>query len=108
MRKQLLIISLLVVFLVNWGNSNNESQGTLVTETYIVKTGDTLWGVSEQFIQRNTYGTREIREFYHGVIETNYDTVFKDRQLGELHPGDRLQINYWIKKDLEEGDKNVL
>lgn len=95
--KQFLIIILLVALLASCGNGSYEGAGTLVTETYVVQTGDTLWAISEQFMQKNTYGPRDIREFYHGVIELNYDTVFKNRQPGEIRPGDRLQINYWTK-----------
>jgi len=90
----LVFIWLAIVLLTSCGNT--EPQGTLVTETYIVRPGDTLWTISEQFMQKNTYGPRDIREFYHGVIELNYDAVFKDRKpYGLLMPGDRLQINYW-------------
>lgn len=91
----LIFIGLVIVLLTSCGNT--EPQGTLVTETYIVRPGDTLWAISEQFMRKNTYGPRDIREFYHGVIELNYETVFKGRKPGEIYPGDRLQINYWTK-----------
>lgn len=74
-----------------------EPAGTLVTETYFVKPGDTLWTIAEQYIQKNTDGPRDIREFYQGIIEINYD-LLKDRPPGLILPGDKLQINYWVKE----------
>ena len=69
-----------------------------VTENYIVKSGDTLWSIAEKYMAKNTYGKRDIREFYHGIIEVNYDTVFKDRPDRAIHPGDNLEIHYWTSQ----------
>lgn len=74
------------------------SGSKLVTETYIVKSWDTLWSISDMFMEKNSYGPRDIREFYHGIIELNYDSVFQDRPQREIHPGDTLKINYWVKE----------
>lgn len=85
---------LLVTVVTNWSDCN--SSGVLVSETYTVRTGDTLWAISEQYLQKNTYGPRDIREFYQGIIEINQD-VLASREPGEIHPGDKLTINYWQK-----------
>lgn len=74
----------------------------LVSESYTVKSGDTLWDISSKYIEKNTYGKRDIREFTHGIIELNYDEVFKDRKPGEIHVGDDLKINYFVKKEHRE------
>ncbi|MEN6567145.1 MAG: LysM peptidoglycan-binding domain-containing protein [Veillonellales bacterium] len=90
------MISCLVV-LTAFSCGNAAPKGQLVTETYTVVAGDTLWDIAGKYMQKNTYAPREIREFYQGIIELNYDSVFSDRQLGDIRAGDRLQINYWIK-----------
>lgn len=96
-RQYFAIVILLFLILSMITSCGATQGGQMVTETYTVQPGDTLWAISEQYIQKNTYGPRDIREFYYGVIELNYDTVFKDRLPGEIYPGDKLIINYWVK-----------
>ena len=81
------------------GASDNHHSGKLVSETYVVQQGDTLWGISAKYIDKNTFGPREIREFYHGIIELNYEAVFAGRQTGVIYPGDSLKINYWVNEE---------
>jgi len=89
----LVFIWLAIVLLTSCGNT--EPQGALVTVTYIVQIGDTLDEISYQFMGKSA-AMRDVREFREGIIELNWETVFKDRQPhGLLMPGDRLQINYW-------------
>ena len=88
-----IIIGILIASLASCGNA--DPKGTLITETYIVQPGDTLWIISEKYMAKNTYGPRDIREYYHGIIELNYDTVFANRPYCMIYPGDELQINYW-------------
>ena len=95
MTKKILIAAILCVAMASYSN-NSHSQGRLVSETYIVKTGDTLWKISEQFIQKNTYGPRDIREFYHGILENNQE-LFSGRQPSDIYPGDKLTVNYWTR-----------
>ena len=71
----------------------------LVQETYIVEQGDNLWDISRKYMAKNTGTRREIREFYHGIIELNYDNVFSNRSDGLIIPGDELKINYWILEE---------
>jgi nucleoid-associated protein YgaU len=87
------LVGILIVTLASCGNA--EPRGTLTTEIYIVQPGDTLWIIAETYIAKNTAGQRDIREFYHGIIELNYDTVFANRPNSLIYPGDELQINYW-------------
>ncbi|GMB00891.1 LysM peptidoglycan-binding domain-containing protein [Pelosinus sp. IPA-1] len=95
-RKALMVVALvglLILSLASCGSA--EPKGTLITETYIVQSGDTLWTIAEKYMAKNTYGPRDIREFYHGIIELNYETVFANRPDRMIYPGDKLQINYW-------------
>ncbi|HML33805.1 LysM peptidoglycan-binding domain-containing protein [Sporomusa sphaeroides] len=90
---------MVIVLAVSCGNINEpEPPGKLVTEIYIVQHGDVLWDIAATYMDKNTYGPREIREFYHGIIELNSETVFAGRVPGLILPGDRLQINYWVKE----------
>lgn len=67
----------------------------LVEETYVVKKGDTLWSISEEFLHKNTGGRRYILEFMSGIRELNpWLTETHD----QLQPGDELRINYWRKQ----------
>ena len=66
----------------------------LVEEVYVVKPGDTLWGISETYCSKNT-GTRQyILEYKSGVEENN--PWLLDRH-GMIYPGDRLILTYWVK-----------
>ena len=43
----------------------------LVEEVYVVKPGDTLWGISETYLRKNTGTRRYILEYKSGVEENN-------------------------------------
>lgn len=90
----LLIVCLIAFAVASCGD--NEPQGKLVSEVYVVKSGDTLWSIAETYIVKNTGGRRYMPEFISGIEELNYDSVFNGRKPGELHSGDELKINYWV------------
>ena len=74
-----------------WDDGRN---AVLVEEVYVVKPGDTLWGISETYCSKNT-GTRQyILEYKSGVEENN--PWLLDRH-GMIYPGDRLILTYWVK-----------
>ena len=67
----------------------------LVTETYTVKEGDTLWSIATEYLKKNTGGRRYILEFMDGVRENNPWLLETHDQ---LQPGDKLTITYWREK----------
>ena len=68
----------------------------LVEDTHIVQQGDTLWSISETYMKKNTGGRRYIMEFMEGVKELN---PWIEEGGYVIHPGDRVRVNYWIKKE---------
>lgn len=70
----------------------------LVEETYTVCPGDTLWGIAEEYLAKNTGTRRYILEYKSGIEENN--PWLLDRK-GMIYPGDRLKITYWVKGDNE-------
>ena len=99
-KRKIICILILIITFANTSLSSATEQwsGKLISETYIVKLGDTLWSISEMYINKNTYGPRDRREFYYGIIEANWDTIFNHRPVGLIIPGDKLVITYFVKE----------
>ena len=70
-----------------------EKNYELIEATYTVQEGDTLNDIAQEYMAKNNYGPREIREFTAGIKELN-DWLLNR----EAKAGDELHINYWIKK----------
>ncbi|WP_313994137.1 LysM domain-containing protein [uncultured Selenomonas sp.] len=68
----------------------------LVEETYVVKSGDTLWGIAEEYVAKNTGTRRYILEYKEGIYENNPWLV---ERKGEIFPGDEIKVTYWKKGD---------
>ena len=77
-----------------WDDGN-----VLVEETYVVKAGDTLWGIAEEYLQKNTGTRRYILEYKSGIEELN---PWLMERKGMIYPGDKITLTYWVK---EEDDK---
>ncbi len=71
----------------------------LVEEVYVVKPGDTLWDIAETYLQKNTGTKRYILEYKSGIEELN--PWLLDRK-GEIYPGDKLTLTYWVKGEEEK------
>lgn len=76
-----------------WDDGKN---AVLVEEVYVVKPGDTLWGISETYLRKNTGTRRYILEYKSGMEELN--PWLLDRK-GEIYPGDKIKVTYWVKEE---------
>jgi lysM domain protein len=76
-----------------WEDGRN---AVLVEEVYVVKAGDTLWGISETYLRKNTGTRRYILEYKEGIYENNPWLV---ERKGLIQPGDQLVLTYWKKGD---------
>ena len=70
----------------------------LVEEVYVVKPGDTIWGIAEEYVKKNTGTRRYILEYKAGMEENN--PWLLDRK-GEIYPGDKIKVTYWVKEEQE-------
>lgn len=97
-QKILLGVALTAVVAFSTGACFSRQQ--LVEDTYTVQKGDSLWSISEKFLQKNTGGRRYILEFKSGIKELNPWLLERPSEC-EIYPGDELRINYWVKVDEE-------
>ena len=79
-----------------WDDGKN---AVLVEEVYVVRPGDTLWGIAEEYVAKNTATRRYILEYKAGMEELN--PWLLDRH-GMIYPGDRLTLTYWVKGEEEQ------
>lgn len=68
-------------------------------EIYTVKSGDTLWSIASVYVDKNTYGKGDIREYIFNIThDWNRDT-FKNRHHADIYPGEKLHVKYWVNKE---------
>lgn len=92
------IISLIVFCLILFSSacfaSSLSKPWIFVQDVHLVRQGETLDSIAQDFMKKNTYGQREIHEFTEGIKELNPWLEKRD-----IHYANILYINYWIKKD---------
>lgn len=76
-----------------WDDGRN---AVLVEETYVVRPGDTLWGIAEEYCAKNTATRRYILEYKAGMEENN---PWLMERHGEIYPGDEIKVTYWVKSE---------
>ena len=79
-----------------WDDGRN---AVLVEETYVVCPGDTVWGIAEEYVAKNTATRRYILEYKAGMEELNPWLV---ERRGEIYPGDEIRVTYWVKEKANE------
>ena len=67
----------------------------LVEEVYTVRPGDTIWGIAEEYVAKNTGTRRYILEYKSGIEELNPWLL---ERKGEIYPGDKIKVTYWVKE----------
>ena len=76
-----------------WDGGKN---AVLVEEVYVVRPGDTIWGIAEEFCAKNTGTKRYILEYKAGMEENN---PWLMERRGEIYPGDKIKVTYWVKEE---------
>ena len=76
-----------------WDDGRN---AVLVEETYVVRSGDTIWGIAETYCAKNTGTRRYILEYKSGMEELNPWLV---ERRGVIYPGDEIKVTYWVKEE---------
>ena len=89
------VVSIMVLALVFSINSNLfKGDYDYVQEEYIVKSGDTLWSISEDFLEKNTYDRVYILAFMEEIKNCNKELALNSA----VYPGQKLNIRYKVKK----------
>jgi lysM domain protein len=78
------------------GAAEQETDAVLVEEVYTVRPGDTIWGIAEEYVAKNTGTRRYILEYKSDMEALN--PWLLDRK-GLIHPGDEIRVTYWVKEE---------
>lgn len=78
--------------------TQEDTHAVLVEEVYTVRPGDTIWGIAEEYVKKNTGTRRYILEYKSGIEELNPWLL---ERKGEIYPGDKLKVTYWVKEEQE-------
>lgn len=65
----------------------------LVEAEYTVQAGDSLESIAQAYMEKNTYGPRELKEFKSGIVQLNDWLLTRD-----LQAGDKVKVNYWVSQ----------
>lgn len=79
--------------------TQEDTHAVLVEEVYTVRPGDTIWGIAERYVAKNTGTRRYILEYKSGMEELNPWLLDRD---GMIYPGDEIKVTYWVKGEEEQ------
>ena len=89
-------IALAAIICAGAATREGGKNAVLIEEVYVVKPGDTLWGISETYLRKNTGTRRYILEYKRGIEELNPWLLERH---GMIYPGDKLTLTYWVRGD---------
>ena len=84
------------ILFAGMATENDGRNAVLVEEVYTVHPGDTIWGIAEEYLQKNTATRRYILEYKEGIYENNPWLV---ERKGMIQPGDQLVLTYWVNDE---------
>ena len=90
------VIALAAIICAGAATREGGKNAVLIEEVYVVKPGDTLWGISETYLRKNTGTRRYILEYKRGIEELNPWLLERH---GMIYPGDKLTLTYWVRGD---------
>lgn len=96
----------LIVLLASCGNrsakgepvtviSSMSMDAMQVSEIYTVQPGDTLLDIASKYIDKNTYGPRQLNEFAESIREANPRAFVNGAY---VRAGEVLVIKYWVRR----------
>ena len=88
------IVAGAAILCAGMATNGDGKNAVLVEEVYVVRPGDTIWGIAEKYVKKNTGTRRYILEYKEGMYENNPWLVERD---GVIYPGDKLNMTYWVK-----------
>ena len=93
------IVAGAAILCAGMATNGDGKNAVLVEEVYVVRPGDTIWGIAEEYIAKNTGTRRYILEYKSGMEELNPWLLDRD---GMIYPGDKLKVTYWVKGEEEK------
>lgn len=89
-------LAVAAILCAGMATEDDGQNAVLVEEIYTVRPGDTIWGITETYLQKNTGTRRYILEYKSDMEALNPWLV---ERKGLIHPGDEIRVTYWVKEE---------